>query len=207
MKKYIIKYADGSEQDRMVAIHESLNEALNEITEYVVNHNKDLDMEDEDRVSPFDFKVEAVDSDDIGKIVPDFKAAQRYLGLRPHDGLMVCKRRKDKDPISVMDVDCLIRDLNPRHVEALIALNELFTIADAWNKEDGFVPDFSNRDQYKYFPWFTYKDDAAGFVSAVTYYTATYAHAYIGSRLCFKSASRAEQFGKQFAHLYNKFFF
>lgn len=206
MKKYIIKFADGKEQDCMVAIHDSLNEAMNEITEYVVNHNKDLDMEDEDRVSPLDFKVAAVDSGDIGNIVPDFKAAQRYLGLRPHDGLMVCKRKKDKDPIRVMAVDRLVRDLNPRHIEALIALNELFTIAEAWNKADGFVPDFSNRSQRKFFPWFIYNDDAAGFVFAFTDYTASYAYATFGSRLCFKTEERAMQFGQRFADLYNEVF-
>lgn len=92
------------------------------------------------------------------------------------------------------------------HIEALIALNELFTIAQAWNKEDGFVPDFSDWNQDKWFPWFKYDKDAAGFVYANTAYSPTGARAYFGSQLCFKTPERAEQFGKQFVDLYNKVF-
>ena len=99
-----------------------------------------------------------------------------------------------------------VTDINPKHIEALIALNKLFTIAQAWNKEDGFVPDFSDWEQDKWFPWFVYDKDAAGFVFVHTYYTSAYAYATFGSRLCFKSSARAAQFGKQFTDLYNKVF-
>lgn len=90
------------------------------------------------------------------------------------------------------------------YLEAIEALNKLFLIAEAWNKIDGFVPDFSNKNQWKYFPWFIYKNDAAGFVSAGMSYAPANAKAFFGSRLCFKTASRAEQFGKQFIDLWNK---
>ena len=92
------------------------------------------------------------------------------------------------------------------HIEALIALNELFTIAEAWNKEDEFVPDFSDWNQDKWFPWFKYDEDVAGFVYASTASTPADAYPHFGSRLCFKTPERAEQFGKQFAELYNKVF-
>ena len=88
-----------------------------------------------------------------------------------------------------------------------LKLNKLFTIAQAWNKEDGFVPDFSDWEQDKWFPWFVYDKDAAGFVYASTTNAPALAAAAIGSRLCFKSSARAAQFGKQFADLYNKVFF
>ena len=97
-----------------------------------------------------------------------------------------------------------VNDINPEHLEALIALNELFTIAEAWNKEDGFVPDFTDWNQDKWFPWFKYDKDAAGFVYAGTGSTPTGAGANFGSRLCFKTPERAMQFGKQFTDLYNK---
>lgn len=99
-----------------------------------------------------------------------------------------------------------VNDINPEHLEALIALNELFTIAEAWNKEDGFVPDFTDWNQDKWFPWFKYDKDAAGFVYAGTGSTPTGAGANFGSRLCFKTPERAMQFGKQFTDLYNKVF-
>ena len=91
------------------------------------------------------------------------------------------------------------------HRKALIALEKLIVIAEAWNKQDGFVPDFSNSNQYKYFPWFMYKNKAAGFVSASTSSTAASTNACFGSRLCFKSEERAIQFGEQFTDLWNDF--
>ena len=88
-------------------------------------------------------------------------------------------------------------------MKALVALNELFTIAQAWNKEDNFTPDFSNRNQTKWFPWFVYSNAAAGFVFASSTNTATNAAANFGSRLCFKTSDRARQFGEQFIDLWN----
>lgn len=54
------------------------------------------------------------------------------------------------------------------------------------------LPD--NTSQYKYFPWFEYSRDAAGFVYAYTADTAALAFAFLGSRLCFKTRERAMQF-------------
>lgn len=91
-----------------------------------------------------------------------------------------------------------------KHAKAMMAIYQLITIAEAWNKADGFVPDFDNTNQYKWFPWFK-KQGAAGFVYAYTNYTASFAHAHFGSQLCFKSEERATQFGKQFIDLWNDF--
>ena len=90
-----------------------------------------------------------------------------------------------------------------KHAKAMIAMYKLITIAEAWNKADNFIPDFSNCNQYKYFPWFVYNDKATGFVYAGTNYTASLAYADFGSRLCFKTDERARQFGKQFIDLWN----
>ena len=99
-----------------------------------------------------------------------------------------------------------MKEINPKHIEALVALNELFTIAQAWNKADGFVPDYSDWYQDKWFPWFRYDKGTAGFVYAAADYAPTNEDAIVGSRLCFKTKERAAQFGKQFAELYNKVF-
>ena len=206
MKKYIIKYADGNEQDCMVAMHKTRKEAGEELMEYINNHNEDLDVDDDDYLTPFDFLLEEVEVTEVNEIITDFETARERLGGKPNMDFTVAQKVVSRNAVRLEDVTRLVQSLNPSHIEALIALNELFTIAQAWNKEDGFVPDFSNRNQWKYFPWFTYNNDAAGFVYAYTYYTATGEFADFGSRLCFKSESRAEQFGKQFAHLYNKVF-
>ena len=206
MKKYIIKYADGSEQDCMVATHKTPKEAGEELMEYINNHNEDLDVDDDDYLTPFDFSLEEVEVTEVNEIVTDFETARERLGGKPNMDFTVAQKVVSRNAVRLEDVTRLVQSLNPSHIEALIALNELFTIAQAWNKADGFVPDFSDWNQNKWYPWFRYDKDAAGFVSAHTDSTPTYARAPIGSRLCFKSSARAAQFGKQFAHLYNKVF-
>lgn len=201
MKKYIIKNADGSEQTVMQAIHESRKEAGETLMDYICDHNEDLNIDDDDYLSPFDFVLEEVECKEVNEVITDFESARKALGLESNVDFELLGRFDKFDSIVQ-----LISDINPMHIEALIALNELFTIAQAWNKEDGFVPDFSDWNQDKWFPWFKYDKDAAGFVYAYTKGTPTVANANIGSRLCFKTPERAEQFGKQFVDLYNKVF-
>lgn len=206
MKKYIIKNADGSEQTVIQAIHNTRKEAGETLMDYICDHNEDLDIDDDDYLSPFDFVLEEVECKDVNEVITSFDSARKALGGKPNADFYVVKRKHSEKVANLEDVARLVTDINPKHLEALIALNELFTIAQAWNKEDGFVPDFSDRNQDKWFPWFKYDKDVAGFVYANTNCTPTYAIAYIGSRLCFKSESRAVQFGKQFVDLYNKVF-
>lgn len=206
MKKYIIKYADGSEQDCMVATHKTPKEAGEELMEYINNHNEDLDVDDDDYLTPFDFLLEEVEVTEVNEIITDFETARERLGGKPNMDFTVAQKVVSRNAVRLEDVTRLVQSLNPSHIEALIGLNELFTIAQAWNKEDGFVPDFSDWNQNKWFPWFKYDKDAAGFVYANASNAPSTAHAYFGSRLCFKSSARATQFGKQFTHLYNKVF-
>ena len=206
MKKYIIKNADGSEQSEMQAIHESRKEAGETLMDYICDHNEDLDIDDDDYLSPFDFVLEEVECKEVNEVITDFESARKALGGKPNADFTVSKKILSGNVVQLNDVARLVTDINPMHIEALIALNELFTIAQAWNKEDGFVPDFSDWNQDKWFPWFKYDKDAAGFVSAGTSGSPADAAAYVGSRLCFKSSARAAQFGKQFAHLYDKVF-
>lgn len=209
MKKYIIKNADGSEQTVMRAVHNSRKEAGRELMRYLSYRNDNWDVDN--YLSPFDFILEEVDSKDGNEIITDFNSARKTLGGKPNTDFYVVKRKLSGKVAQFEDVARLVTDINPKHIKALIALNELFTIAEAWNKEDGFVPDFSDNEQDKWFPQFRYDDDDAGFVCAdaqymSTHYTLTNVAAYIGSRLCFKTSARAAQFGKLFVDLYNKVF-
>lgn len=209
MKKYIIRNADGSEQTVMQAIHNSRKEAGRELMRYLSYHNENWDVDN--YLSPFDFILEEVDSKDVNEIITDFNSARKTLGGKPNTDFYVVKRKLSGKVAQFEDVARLVTDINPKHINALIALNELFTIAQAWNKEDGFVSDFSDWEQDKWYPQFKYDEDAAVFVCAdaqymSTHYTLTNVAAYINSRLCFKSPARAAQFGKQFIDLYNKVF-
>lgn len=194
MRKFVIKLADGSMQSLMRSMHDTRNEAIQGIMDYVAKCNEGLGIEDSKRISPFDFKVEEVEVDDVDGVITSFGLAVEYLCLNGNDKHSVCGR----------DVAKLLRELNPHHVDALIALNELFTIAEAWNEADGFVPDFSNNDQEKYFPWFVYDKDVLRF-SPSGGMSSSYVSALLGARLCFKTGDRAQQFSRRFAGLFNEF--
>ena len=199
MKKYVVKYKEG---EKVFGVYASQEEASIKVVEYINDSNDDLEG---DYVSPFDFVLEEVEVTEVNDIITDFETARERLGGKPNMDFTVAQKVVSRNAVRLEDVTRLVQSLNPSHIEALIALNELFTIAQAWNNEDGFVPDFSDCHQDKWFPWFKYDKDAAGFVFASNNAPA-YAFASVGSRLCFKSSARSAQFGKQFAHLYNKVF-
>ncbi len=190
MKRYLIKNADGSEQTVMQAVHESREEAGRVLMRYLSYHNENWDVDN--HLSPFDFVLEEVERPQVNEVVTDFKRARKALGLKPN----TCYNLSEHVPKFVSDI-------NPKHIEALIALNKLFTIAEAWNKEDEFVPNYSDWEQDKWYPWFKYSRDVARFVYADVVNTPTHA---VGFRLCFKTSERAAQFGKQFVNLYNEAF-
>ena len=197
MKKFIVKYKDGG---KVYGEYSSRKEASDKLIEHINNFNKYFEGE---YLSPFDFVLEVVECDDVNEEITDFESAKRYLnkkkGLRAYGisirSTSVCVMRQR-----------FFEDIDDKNLEALIALNQLFTIAEAWNKADGFVPDFSNWNQAKWYPWFGYNKDAAEFACTGSLNAPSTAHASSGSRLCFKTEERARQFGEQFIELYNKAF-
>ena len=184
MKKFFIVYKDGSKQTLMPAMHDTRKKAEEVLMDHILHHNKRSSC----FLSVFDFAIEEEDSE-----VLSFKEAKQIVGS---ENFVLAK-----ESLRFSDIE-----LNIDHIGALIALNKLFTIAQVWNKEDNFVPDFSDWNQDKWFPWFKYDKDAAGFVFATTNRTPLFAHAYFSSRLSFKSSARAAQFGRQFVYLYNQVF-
>lgn len=200
MKKYKLVCKD-SDKIKFENIFDAKVDAIEAMNEEIDNYNDTYGLTEEEGLSPFDFTMDVVEVEEKKEdndIEKDFEDAREKL-----DSFNVTSDEAAKHFDSLAQ---LIRNANPRHIKALIALNKLFTIAEKWNKDDGFVPDFSNKGQWKYFPWFEYSKEAAGFVYARTNYTASYANAYFGSRLCFKSESRAEEFGKKYVDLYNEIF-
>lgn len=201
MKKYLVT---NKKTQEICGKFDSKSEAADEMLGFIEEHNEDVDSDDEEYLTPFDFTLEEIESKEINEVVTDYEKAREYLGGKPNADFTVAKKILSGNCVQLEDVTRLVSELNPKHVKAIIAFNRLCTIAQAWNKEDDFTPDFSNRNQEKWFPWFVYSDDAAGFVFAYTDYTATYAGAIIGSRLCFKTSARARQFGEQFIDLWNQ---
>ena len=191
MRKYIVKY---KKDGRFFDEYKSYNEALKDLLKFISRYN--TICESNNYLAPFDFKIEEVEVE-VNRLITDFKSACNYL-LKDVNKKF-CEINSETERVSKF-----IRSINPNHLETLIALNELLTIAEVWNKEDEFVPDFNDGTQYKYFPWFLYDEWTKRFVYASTNYTFKFA--YLGSLICFKTKERAQQFGNQFAELYKKVF-
>lgn len=203
MKQYILKQIGDNEP---IGKYSNKANAVDDMDTIIADHNEDLDSDDDGFLTPFDFTLEVVECQDVNETITNFDEARAFLGGKPNNDYTVSKKVLSGNCVQLADVTHLVQDVNPKHIKALIALNELFTIAQAWNKADDFVPDFSNSMQDKWFPWFVYDKGAAGFVCANANHTPSNAGANIGSRLCFKTRNRAIQFGKQFVGLYNQVF-
>ena len=204
MTKYKLTNAENGE---IVGQFTTRQEAADVMATYIESENAGLDPTDDEWLTPFDFNLEEVEvKEEPNEIIVDYNTAREYLGGKPNKQFTVTQKVATMmNTVPTLDkVTRLVDALNPAHLEALIALNELFTIAQAWNAADDFTPDYSNRNQAKWFPWFVYDADNAGFVSASTTNAPSSTSASIGSRLCFKTSKRARQFGEQFIDLWNK---
>ncbi|QHC84945.1 hypothetical protein AS589_09270 [Empedobacter brevis] len=84
----------------------------------------------------------------------------------------------------------------PKHI-----ISQLQSIIIVKALNEGWIPDWSNSSQYKYFPWFDMENSSSG--GFVCYgYDGRGANAPVGSRLCLKSSELAEYAGKQFKEIY-----
>lgn len=88
--------------------------------------------------------------------------------------------------------------------KALIAHAKLVIIAKAIN--GGWKPDWSNDDQYKYYPWFYMAGSASGGGFSYGGYDRWTTGSIVGSRLCFETREKAKYAGKQFENLYKEYF-
>jgi len=84
----------------------------------------------------------------------------------------------------------------------LLAAYKLMIIYKAIN--NGWVPDWSNDDQYKWFPWFGVLSSGSGFSGSCSCYR--YGVATVGSRLCTDSSEKAEYIAEQFNAEYVDYF-
>ena len=107
-----------------------------------------------------------------------------------------CKK-VNTDPAKLPDVSGILEEF----AKPIIAAYKLLIIYKAINNE--WKPDWSNWDQYKYYPWFEVLSSGFGF-SASTY-GYDYANTGVGSRLCFESEEKAKYAGNQFLQLYKDF--
>ena len=67
---------------------------------------------------------------------------------------------------------------------------------------EGWTPDWSNENQWKYYPWFDMAGSSGFRFDGCAYWGSG---STVGSRLCFKSRELAEHAGKHFTSVYKQF--
>ena len=114
--------------------------------------------------------------------------------------------RSFEDACDVLDRPTLLPGVSmlpEKHQKAIISHYKLITITEALN--EGWVPDWANKSEYKWFPWWYVGAANAGLAYAAAYGVASLTSAYVGSRLCFKSQELARYAADQFKDLYESF--
>lgn len=108
--------------------------------------------------------------------------------------LEACKKLK-VDPKKVVPS---LTGVPKKNQTAMIAYAKLLVIAEALN--DGWIPDWDNSSEYKYWPWFWM--DKPGFRFFASYYSRAASHSTGGSRLCFRTRELSDYAGKKFLSLW-----
>jgi hypothetical protein len=85
----------------------------------------------------------------------------------------------------------------------VLAFWQLTIIVQAINNDETF-PDWSNKSQVKWFPWFFILPSGSGFSGSFAY--AGYGNAYVGSPLCFNSEKACDYAVEQFEEIYKRYF-
>lgn len=88
--------------------------------------------------------------------------------------------------------------------ESVDAFIKLKTIAEAWNKIDGFEVVYDSDASTKYYPYF-WKNAHSGFGCCYSNYGVSRSPAIVGGRLCFSTSKIAILFGDMFRELYAKY--
>ena len=108
-----------------------------------------------------------------------------------------CKK-ESIDPLLFPDVSIIPEGFRSPIINAF----KLMVIFKAIN--NGWVPDWNNWNQYKYYPWFRVSSGGVGFSSSDYY--STDASASVGSRLCTDSSEKALYIASQFENEYKEYF-
>lgn len=109
-----------------------------------------------------------------------------------------------EDACNKLNIDPKIPDVSgipEEFKKPIIAGYKLMIIYKAINNE--WKPNWNNRDQYKYYPWFGVLSSGFGFSTSLYFYTIT--DTDVGSRLCTDTSEKALYIAKQFEAEYKDY--
>ena len=109
-----------------------------------------------------------------------------------------CKK-ENIDPEKLPDVSMVPETFG----KAIINCYKLFIIFKAIN--NGWIADYTNYSQLKYYPWFEVNSSGSGFDFSVCDFTRTLTG--VGSRLCTDTSGKALYIARTFGAEYKEFFF
>ena len=102
------------------------------------------------------------------------------------------------DPSKLPDVSGVLEEF----AKPIITVYKLMIIYKAIN--NGWLPDWNDYSQYKYYPWLSVLSSGFGFSRSA--YHCTDAGTSVGSRLCTDTSEKAMYIAKQFEDLYKDYF-
>ena len=202
MKKYVITSADGKRRLTQTT-YPSREEAGDALMYYIDTNNAGYPKGDDNYLNPFDFTLVEVESEDANELVTDLDSAKKVLDFKLNDGLTLVHGSAGRCAIDAKKAAWLVRSVDNENLKALIVLNKLFILARAWNKVDGFVPNFLDNGQRKYYPYFV-RDPGDAKHIIVNVSVTVGCDALCLNRICFKSEKRAMQFGEKFIDLFKQ---
>jgi len=131
-------------------------------------------------------------------MVPEREAVEGVFDFRTIKSFEDACAKQNVDPTALPDVSMIPEDLR----KPIIAAYKLMIIFLAIN--NGWRPDWSDSNQYKYFPW--YRVLSSGFGFSYSDYFYGNADTIVGSRLCTDSSEKALYIAEQFKTEYQEYF-
>lgn len=105
---------------------------------------------------------------------------------------------------------CYIANVNPKIFNLppdstaqdfrINAYKKLELIVEVLN--EGWIPNWSDSEEYKYYPYFEFNSEAGRFSSS-DYYLSNHVNSFVGSRLVYRTKELAIHAGKLFIDIYN----
>lgn len=162
MKQYKVT---NKKKNSIFGIKNSLVEANTAVIKHIEEYNKQQNY-DCDCINVFEFNVK-----EVNKTIDNLDAALTYLDRKKRQKTLIFVDKKYKE---IMEI-----------------IHKLLVINEAWDKEDNFIPDYTNNRQDKYNVMIEFKDDN---INTEWFYS----YGEFQSLFAFKNSHRAADFAELF---------